>query len=81
MSHLNSLDPQLINNPEEASIRFRELTRQRYLLSKHTHTSYIDTGVITPVERQYMFEFITEELQKQKDAYDKYKREAEERKR
>ena len=65
----------MINHPEKAPELFKELVRERYLISKHTNTSYNDTAKITPIERQYIFEFITDELQKQKEAYDKLKEE------
>ena len=72
---LNSLDPQLIDHPEKASKQYKELVRERYLITKNTNTSYIETGDITPLERRYIFEFIMDELQKQKEAYDKIKQE------
>ena len=60
--------------------RFKEISKERYLISKHTNTSYSDTNNITPLERQYILEFITDDLQRQKDAYDKYRQEHEGRK-
>ena len=71
----------MINNGIEASKRFKGLVKERYLLSKHTNTSYKDTAYITPIERQYIFEFIMDELQKQKEAYEKIKQEAENKRR
>ena len=65
------MDPRLIEHPEEAGKIYRDITQQRYLLSKHMHTSYIDTLHITPLERQYLFEFITEQLEKEKASYEK----------
>ena len=67
------MDPLLIDKPELAGKQFKDLVKERYLVSKHTHTSYLDTAHITPVERKYIFEFITDELQKQKEAYEKLK--------
>lgn len=55
--------------------RYKEIVRERYIISKHTNTSYKDLDAINPVERNYLLEFITEELQKQKELYDKYKAE------
>lgn len=51
--------------------RYKEIVKERYLISKHTNTSYKDTDDITPVERNYIIEFITEELQKQHEMYEK----------
>jgi hypothetical protein len=47
--------------------RYRDIVKERYLISKNCNTSYTDLGKVTPLERQYLIEFITEELQKQKD--------------
>ena len=71
----------MIDNGVEASKRFKGLARERYLISKHTNTSYKDTAYITPIERQYIFEFIMDELQKQKEAYEKIKQESESKRR
>ena len=71
----------MIKNPEQAGNIYKQLVKERYLISKHTNTSYNETAWITPVERQYIFEFITDELQKQKEAYDKMKAESDGRRR
>ena len=65
------MDPQLIDDFNQASQRYQNLVKERYLITKHTHTSYKDTADLTPLERKLIFGFITEELQKRKDAYDK----------
>lgn len=57
--------------------RYKEIARERYLISKHTNTSYDDTLNITPLERSYLLEFLVEDLQRQKDLYDKAQAEAE----
>ena len=57
--------------------RYKEIARERYLISKHTNTSYDDTANITPLERGYLLEFLVEDMQRQKDAYDKAKADAE----
>lgn len=61
----------MIEKPSLASKTYKELVKERYLVTKHTNTSYNDTAHITPLERKYIFEFITDELQKQKEAYEK----------
>ena len=63
----------MINHPEFAPKQYKELVKERYLITKHTNTSYNETAQITPLERRYIFEFIMEELQKQKEAYEKLK--------
>ena len=55
--------------------RFRDITKERYYISKYCNTSYNDAGEITPLERRYLLEFITEELEKQKAMIDKVKNE------
>lgn len=57
--------------------RYKEIARERYLISKHTNTSYDDTSNITPLERGYLLEFLVEDMQRQKDMYDKAQAEAE----
>ena len=59
--------------------RYKEIARERYLISKHTNTSYDDTSNITPLERGYLLEFLVDDLQRQKDIYDKAQAEAEAR--
>lgn len=51
--------------------KFKELVRERYWISKNINTSYGDTGQLTPIEREYLLEFITDEMKKQKDFVDK----------
>lgn len=57
-------------------IRYKNIARERYLISKHTNTSYEDTSRITPLERGYILEFITEDLERQKEMYDKAREDA-----
>ena len=57
--------------------RYKEIARERYLISKHTNTSYDDTSNITPLERGYLLEFLVEDMQRQKDLYDKAQVDAE----
>lgn len=54
--------------------RFREIVRERYLISKYCNTSYKDLDNVSPTERAYLLEFIYEELQKEKEAYEEAKR-------
>ena len=57
--------------------RYKEIARERYLISKHTNTSYDDTSNITPLERGYLLEFLVEDMQRQQDMYNKAQAEAE----
>ena len=75
------MDPQLTEDGKPyGPTRFKEIAKERYIISKHTHTSYNDTLHITPTERGYLLEFITEDLQKEKEMYEKAKQDAERRK-
>ena len=71
---MNFLDPvsDSEGNPYGPT-RYRELIKERYLISKHTHTSYNDVGEITPTERIYILQLISEEIQKIRCAYREYK--------
>ena len=59
--------------------RYKELVQERYLLTKHTNTSYDDLAKITPLERGYLLEFLIQDLEKQKAAYEKAQAESEAR--
>ena len=74
MSPLNFLDPLLTSNAgKSCAERYKELTRGRYLISKYCNTSYNDVGNISPLERDYIIGFITEELERQQKAYEEAK--------
>lgn len=65
----NFLDPQSIKGKDGqvkpyAPSRFKEIIQERYWISKNINTSYIDTLKITPLERKYILEFISDEIQK-----------------
>jgi hypothetical protein len=47
--------------------RYKQLVKERYFISKHSSTSYADTGNITPTERMYMLDFIATEIKRQND--------------
>lgn len=74
MSPLNFLDPLLTSDSDKyCRERYKELARGRYLISKHCNTSYNEAGDITPLERDYIIGFITEELEKQQKALEEAK--------
>ena len=74
VSPLNFLDPLLTSDAARyCSERYKELTRGRYLISKYCNTSYNDVGDISPLERDYIIGFITEELEKQQKALEEAK--------
>lgn len=68
------LDPTLTSDGQPyAPHRFKEITKERYLITKYSHTSYKDLDNVTPTERAYLLEFIYEELKKEQDAYEEAK--------
>jgi hypothetical protein len=69
------LDPTLTSDGQPfGPIRFKEIAKERYLISKHCHTSYKDLDNISPTERAYLLEFIYDELQKEQNAIEEAKR-------
>ena len=54
--------------------RYKEIVKERYYISKYCNTSYNEAGETTPTERRYLLEFITDELQKQKEMIEKSKK-------
>lgn len=67
-SHQNFLDPPLTKdgNPYGPE-RYKEIVKERYLISRNIHTSYSDLGNITPLERTYLMQFIADDNKKQRD--------------
>ena len=68
---MSFLDPILTSDGKPyAPNRFKEITKERYLISKYCNTSYKDLDKVSPTERAYLLEFIYEELQKEQQAYE-----------
>ena len=53
--------------------RYKRIVEECYFISHQIHTSYNDILKISPREREYMLEFLNEELKKQKESLDKIK--------
>ena len=49
----------------------KNLTKEKYVISKKLHTSYLDLDEITPIERKMILKFITEDLQEQSEAMER----------
>lgn len=59
------LDPKLTSDGElYGPIRYKEIVRQCYLIAKNCNISYSDVMDITPIERDYLLEFILEDVEK-----------------
>lgn len=74
---LNSLDHLSNEDEGEAQKRFRDIVMERYVISKHTNTTYCDSEKITPTERRMILGFIEEDLRKQNEMYEKAKAQSE----
>ena len=65
-------DPKLIiNDKPYGPTRYKQIVRECYIISKNCNTSYTDLMEITPAERNYLKEFITEVLDKSIEAVNK----------
>ena len=49
------------------------ITKEKYLITKKTHTSFLDLDEITPIERKMILKFIIEDLKEQNAAIEKAK--------
>lgn len=68
------LDPELTSDGKPyAPFRFKEIIRERYIITKNTNTSYGDIGNMTPTERAYMLEFIGDDFKKNAELVEQYK--------
>lgn len=48
-------------------VRYEELVKERYLISKTINTSYSDTGSMTPTERNYILRYMLDEMKQQEE--------------
>ena len=70
---MNFLDPQTKNGKPYGIVRYGEIVKECYLISKHINTSYNDVLKITPSERMLLLQFLVEDAQQEKEAYEKAK--------
>ena len=59
------------DNEPYAPHRTKALIQECYLISRFCNTSYTDALQITPLEREYLLEFIKEEIKEKQEAYEK----------
>ena len=62
-----------------APVRFKEIVRERYEISKRLHTSYNEVGEMTPTERSYILDFILEDSKRQEEMIEQAKQKAKSR--
>lgn len=56
------MDPQLTKDGKPyGPVRYEEIVKERYIISKSIHTSYNELGKITPTERRYIINYLLEE--------------------
>lgn len=51
--------------------RFRDIVKERYLITTHLNTGYEETASITPTERTLLLQFIKDDLQRKQEQYDR----------
>lgn len=77
-SHLNFLDPQTTKDGEDyGPIRYEELVKECYVISKNLHISYSDVLNMTPIERSLLISFMREDMERQKQEIERRKAERE----
>lgn len=73
-SHQNFLDPQLTDDGKPyGPYRYKQIVKECYLISKNSNTSYTDVLKITPLERNYILEFIIEGEKRNQEVIEKAK--------
>ena len=71
------MDPLLTDDGRPyAPVRFKEIVRERYEISKRLHTSYNEVGEMTPTERSYILDFILEDSKRQEEMIEQAKQKA-----
>lgn len=57
-------------------VRYEQIVKECYLISKNTHIPYSDVLEMSPTERSLMLKFIVEEINRTQASIDKAKAEA-----
>ena len=56
------MDPQLTRDGKPyGPVRFKEIVREQYIISKQTNNSILDVDDLTPRERELLLDFIEED--------------------
>ena len=65
-SHLNFLDQQTTKDGKPyGPFRYKQLVHECYAIAKATYTPYSDVLQMTPIEREYIIEFIKSDNDRQ----------------
>lgn len=68
----NFLDPILTSDGKPfGPVRYKEIANEKYLVTKFCNTSYADVASMPPREREYLLEFILNDLKREREAHDK----------
>jgi len=71
------MDPKLTEDGQlYGPVRFKNIVKERYFISKKCNTSYIDVGYMTPLERKYVIEFILDEIEKEQKKLEEVKKQS-----
>ena len=54
--------------------RYKDIVRERYIISKNINTSYSDTADISPLERGYLMQLIQDDLLRKQEIMENLKR-------
>jgi len=77
-SQVNFLDPLKTSDGRDyGPVRYRELVKECYIISKNCNTSYTDVLRLPPREKDLMLGFIVEEFRKAQENIDQMKKERE----
>ena len=72
LSQMSFFDPRWTSEKKPyAPERFRDIVKERYLISVHSNSSYESTASITPTERTLLLQLIKDDLQRKQEQYDK----------
>lgn len=75
---MNFLDQQTTKDGKPfGPIRYKQIAKECYLITKNTSTSYNEVLGLTPTDRQYLIEFLVEEAKEQEEMWKKKKAERE----
>lgn len=56
--------------------RFHQIVQENYIISKNCHIPYRDVLKMTPVERQYILNFISDEIKRTNEEIERRKAES-----
>lgn len=68
------MDPQKTRDGKPyGPVRYEELVRERYLISKRANISYSESGKLTPIERKYITKYVVDEINREKEIAEEFK--------